>query len=510
MNPNLPLLSIITFLPLAGALVLLVLPGARLQKWWALGVSLATFVISCLLFVWWKAGEAGMQFVEQLPWVPQFDIQYFLGVDGLSLFLVLLTTLITVLVLLFSWEGVEKNLKGYLALMLALEAGMVGVFVALDLVLFYIFWELTLIPMYFLIGGWGDPHGTYTFLGRVMAWRVYAAVKFFLYTFVGSALMLVAILVLYAQGGTFDVLKLQALNLAPNLQTWLFLAFALAFAIKVPIFPFHTWLPDAHVAAPTGGSVILAAVLLKMGTYGFVRFCLPLFPEATRTFVPWIAGLAIVGILYGALVALVQKDVKALVAYSSVAHLGFVMLGIMALNAQGIAGATLQMVNHGLSTGALFLMVGMLYNRRHTRQLSDFGGLWKQIPVYGFLFLIVALSSAGLPGLNGFVGEFNILLGAFQANRLFAVLGTLGVILAAWYLLWAIRQMLHGPLTRPENQQLRDLTVREVITLTPLIILFFVIGLFPNLFFDKINPSAQAVADAVNRRSAAVSMTIDK
>ncbi len=510
MNPNLPLLSIITFLPLAGALVLLVLPGARLQKWWALGVSLATFVISCLLFVWWKAGEAGMQFVEQLPWVPQFDIQYFLGVDGLSLFLVLLTTLITVLVLLFSWEGVEKNLKGYLALMLALEAGMVGVFVALDLVLFYIFWELTLIPMYFLIGGWGDPHGTYTFLGRVMAWRVYAAVKFFLYTFVGSALMLVAILVLYAQGGTFDVLKLQALNLAPNLQTWLFLAFALAFAIKVPIFPFHTWLPDAHVAAPTGGSVILAAVLLKMGTYGFVRFCLPLFPEATRTFVPWIAGLAIVGILYGALVALVQKDVKALVAYSSVAHLGFVMLGIMALNAQGIAGATLQMVNHGLSTGALFLMVGMLYNRRHTRQLSDFGGLWKQIPVYGFLFLIVALSSAGLPGLNGFVGEFNILLGAFQANRLFAVLGTLGVILAAWYLLWAIRQMLHGPLTRPENQQLRDLTVREVITLTPLIILFFVIGLFPNLFFDKINPSAQAVADAVNRRSAAVSMTVDK
>ncbi len=510
MNPNLPLLSIITFLPLAGALVLLVLPGARLQKWWALGVSLATFVISCLLFVWWKAGEAGMQFVEQLPWVPQFDIQYFLGVDGLSLFLVLLTTLITVLVLLFSWEGVEKNLKGYLALMLALEAGMVGVFVALDLVLFYIFWELTLIPMYFLIGGWGDPHGTYTFLGRVMAWRVYAAVKFFLYTFVGSALMLVAILVLYAQGGTFDVLKLQALNLAPNLQTWLFLAFALAFAIKVPIFPFHTWLPDAHVAAPTGGSVILAAVLLKMGTYGFVRFCLPLFPEATRTFVPWIAGLAIVGILYGALVALVQKDVKALVAYSSVAHLGFVMLGIMALNAQGIAGATLQMVNHGLSTGALFLMVGMLYNRRHTRQLSDFGGLWKQIPVYGFLFLIVALSSAGLPGLNGFVGEFNILLGAFQANRLFAVLGTLGVILAAWYLLWAIRQMLHGPLTRPENQQLRDLTVREVITLTPLIILFFVIGLFPNLFFDKINPSAQAVADAVNRRSVAVSMTVDK
>ncbi len=510
MISNLPLLSIITFLPLAGALVLLLLPGARLQKWWALAVSAATFAVSCLLFAWWQAGEAGMQFVERLPWVPQFNIQYFLGVDGLSLFLVLLTTLITMLVLIFSWEGVEKGLKGYLFLMLALEAGMVGVFVALDLVLFYVFWELTLIPMYFLIGGWGDPHGTYTFLGRVMSWRIYAALKFFLYTFAGSALMLVAILVLHGQGGTFDVLELQRLSLGPDLQLWLFLAFALAFAIKVPLFPFHTWLPDAHVAAPTGGSVILAAVLLKMGTYGFVRFCLPLFPDATRAAVPWIAGLALVGILYGGLVALVQKDVKALVAYSSVAHLGFVMLGILALNPQGIAGATLQMVNHGLSTGALFLMVGMLYNRRHTRLLADFGGLWKQMPVYGFLFIIVSLSSAGLPGLNGFVGEFNILLGAYQANPVFAVFGTLGIILAAWYLLWAIRLMLHGPLTRPENAQLRDLTPREVITLAPLIVLFFVIGLFPNLFFDKINPSAQAVAEALNQRPPAVSLMVDK
>ena len=516
MISNLPLLSIIIFLPLAGALVLLLLPGQRLQKWWALAVGAATFAISCLLFAWWQAGEAGMQFVERLPWVPQYNIQYFLGVDGLSLFLVLLTTLITPLVLIFSWEGVEQatgrspNLKGYLFLMLTLEAGMVGVFVALDLVLFYVFWELTLIPMYFLIGGWGDSHGAYTFLGRVMSWRIYAALKFFLYTFAGSALMLVAILVLYNQGGTFDVLELQKLSLAPNLQLWLFLAFALAFAIKVPLFPFHTWLPDAHVAAPTGGSVILAAVLLKMGTYGFVRFCLPLFPDATRAAVPWIAALALVGILYGGLVALVQKDVKSLVAYSSVAHLGFVMLGIMALNPQGIAGATLQMVNHGLSTGALFLMVGMLYNRRHTRLLADFGGLWKQIPIYGFLFLIVALSSAGLPGLNGFVGEFNILLGAYQADPVFAVFGTLGIILAAWYLLWAIRLMLHGPLTRPENQQLRDLTPREVITLVPLIVLFFVIGLFPNLFFDKINPSAQAVAAALDQRPPAVTLVVDK
>jgi len=510
MNPSsIPLLSIITFLPLAGGLILLALPGAKLQKWWALGVSLATFAVSCLLWVGWRAGEAGMQFVERLPWVPQFNIQYLLGVDGLSLFLVLLTTLLTVLVLLFSWEGIEKRLKAYLFLMLLLEAGMIGVFISLDLVLFYVFWELTLIPMYFLIGGWGDPHGEYKFLGRIMPWRIYAALKFFLYTMAGSALMLVAILALYFQGGTFDLLALQKLSLAPNLQIWLFVAFGLAFAIKVPLFPFHTWLPDAHVASPTGGSVILAGVLLKMGTYGFVRFCLPLFPDATKLAVPWIAILAIIGILYGALVALVQKDLKSLVAYSSVAHLGFVMLGVFALSTQGIAGATLQMVNHGLSTGALFLMVGMLYNRRHTRLLADFGGLWKQIPLFGFLFVIVALSSAGLPGLNGFVGEFNILLAAFQANPVFAVFGTLGIILAAWYLLWPIRQMLHGPLTKPENATIKDLSAREVLTLAPIIILFFVIGLFPNLFFDKINPSAEAVAKALQQRPA-VSMVVER
>lgn len=499
MNPlNIPLLSIITFLPIAGALVLLLLPGAKLQKWWALLVSLVTFAISCLLWVWWRAGEAGMQFVERFDWVPQFKIQYFLGVDGLSLLLVLLTTLLTVLVLLFSWEGIEKRLKSYLFLMLLLEGGMIGVFLALDLVLFYVFWELTLIPMYFLIGVWGGPR------------RIYAALKFFLYTLTGSALMLVGIIVLYFQGGTFDLLALQKLNLASNLQLWLFLAFGLAFAIKVPLFPFHTWLPDAHVEAPTGGSVILAGVLLKMGTYGFVRFCLPLFPQASKTLVPWIATLALIGIIYGALVALAQKDLKSLVAYSSVAHLGFVMLGVFALSAQGIAGATLQMINHGLSTGALFLMVGMLYNRRHTRLLADFGGLWKQMPIYGFLFLIVAMSSAGLPGLNGFVGEFNILLAAFQANKVFAVFGTFGIILAAWYLLRAVREMLHGPLTKPENAAIPDLKVREVLTLAPLVILFFVIGLFPNLFFDKINPSAQAVVDALNRQNPAVSIVVDK
>ncbi len=508
---NIPLLSVITFLPLAGALVLLAVPGEKLQKWWTLLISLATFVISCLLWVGWRNGEAGMQFVERAAWVPQFAIQYLLGVDGLSLLLVLLTTLLTVLVVIFSWEGISQRLRSYLFLLLLLEAGMIGVFVALDLVLFFVFWELTLIPMYFLIGGWGDAHGTYNFRGRIVPWRVYAAIKFFIYTMAGSALMLVAILVLYlkAQPHTFDLIELQKLQLAPNLQVWLFAAFALAFAIKVPLFPFHTWLPDAHVAAPTAGSVILAGVLLKMGTYGFVRFCLPLFPYASNWFMPWIAVLALIGILYGALVALAQKDLKSLVAYSSVAHLGFVMLGIFALNTQGIAGATLQMINHGLSTGALFLLVGMLYNRRHTRLLADYGGLWKQIPLFGTVFILVALSSAGLPGLNGFVGEFNILLGVFQTRMVFAVLGTVGIILAAWYLLWAVRQMLYGPLTKPENMAVKDLNWREMLILIPIIALFFVIGLFPNLFMDKINPSADAVAKAVQQR-AAVSMVVDK
>jgi NADH-quinone oxidoreductase subunit M len=494
---NIPILSIITFLPVIGALILLLIRNQQAQKWWALLVTLATFVVSLGLWAGWQNGEAGMQFVERAPWVPQFNIQYLMGVDGLSLFLVLLTTFIMALVIIFSWQGVNDRLGTYLFFMLLLEGGMIGVFAALDLVLFFVFWELTLVPMYFLIGGWGGQR------------RVYAALKFFIYTMTGSALMLVAILVLYFNGGTFDLLALQAKGVAASLQVPLFIAFALAFAIKVPIFPFHTWLPDAHVEAPTGGSVILAAILLKMGTYGFVRFCLPLFPEASRTFLPVIATLAIIGILYGALVALVQKDVKSLVAYSSVAHLGFVMLGIFALNAQGIAGATLQMINHGLSTGALFLLVGMLYNRRHTRLLADFGGLWKSIPVFGFLFIIVALSSAGLPGLNGFVGEFNILLGMFQTNRAFAILGTLGLILGAWYLLWAVRQMLQGPLTKPENSTLKDLNRREVFILVPIVILFFVIGLFPNLFLDKINPSAQAVANAL-QNPPAISMIIEK
>ncbi len=415
--PN--LLSIITFLPLVGAAVVALTAGDRAKKRTALGFSLLTFAVSLLLWVNWQSGAAGMQFVEELPWFPAYGMTYLMGVDGISLFMVLLTTLLMPIAIYFSNLYVDEQPGLYLVLMLVLETAMIGVFLALDLVLFFVFFEFSLIPMYLLIGKWGGDN------------RIYAALKFFVYTFAGSALMLVAILVVYFNTGTFNILEMDAAGLSPQVQTWAFLAFALAFAIKVPIFPFHTWLPDAHVQAPTAGSIILAGVLLKMGTYGYLRLAIPLFPEAAVRFGPWIAGLAVIGILYGALVALVQKDLKSLVAYSSVAHLGYVMLGIVALNHQGMSGAVLQMVNHGLSTGALFLMVGLLYERRHTRMLEDFGGLWKSVPVFSGFFLVVVMSSAALPGLNGFIGEFSILLGAYAAWPVFAILASAGVILAA-------------------------------------------------------------------------------
>jgi len=477
---SLPLLSLIIWLPVLGALLLLFFVDDRSVKLAALGVTLLDFILSLLLLPNWTP-DGSMQYREMLAWTAGLDIHYHLGVDGISLWLVLLTTLLGPIVVLFSWRNVAQNLRSFLFFLLIQQAGMLGVFLSLDLILFFIFWEFTIIPMYFLIGRWGS--------GR----RVYAATKFFLYTMAGSALMLIAILLLYFQTGSFDWLTLKEAALDPTLQFWGFLAFALAFAIKVPIFPFHTWLPDAHVEAPTAGSVILAGVLLKMGVYGFLRFCLPLFPQATHTFLPWIAGLAIVGILYGSLVALVQKDVKSLVAYSSIAHLGFVMLGVASMNEQGLSGAVLQSVNHGLSTGALFLMVGMIYDRRHTRLLSEFGGLWQRMPVYSALFVVVVMASVGLPGLNGFVGEFTILLGAFRVNPLWAALGTLGVILAAWYLLAAVRGLLHGPLDNPANQNLADLNPREILLLVPLVLLFFLIGLFPNLFFDKITPAVEVL-----------------
>lgn len=489
------LLSIITFLPLIGAILVVAINGEGLKKQIALATSLVTFVVSLLLWTNWQAGQAGMQFVENYPWLPEIGLRYHVGVDGISLFLVLLTTFLMPIAIYFSNLYVHEKVGAYLALMLLLETAMIGSFVALDMILFFVFFEFTLIPMYFLIGQWGSGN------------RVYAALKFFLYTFAGSAVMLVAILAVYFATGTFDITQLQgaAAMMSPALQTWGFLAFALAFAIKVPLFPFHTWLPDAHVQAPTAGSVILAGVLLKLGTYGYLRFAMPIFPEAAERFGPLIATLAVIGILYGALVALVQKDVKSLVAYSSVAHLGFVMLGLVANNPQGVSGAVLQMVNHGLSTGALFLMVGMLYERRHTRMLDDFGGLWKSVPLFCGFFLVVAMSSAGLPGLNGFVGEFAILLGMYAAQPIFAVLAALGVILAAWYLLTAFRKIAQGPLTNPANdaQHLPDLKRGELVMLLPLVILFFVIGLFPNLFLDKINPSVEA---ALNAQQSAVVM----
>jgi NADH-quinone oxidoreductase subunit M len=481
------LLSIITFLPLLGAVLVSLAPGEGLKKQAALAVSLLTFLFSLLLWTGWENGQAGMQFVEDYAWLPEIGLRYHVGVDGISLFLVLLTTLLMPIALYFSNLYVHEKIGAYLALMLMLETAMIGSFVALDLILFFVYFEFTLIPMYFLIGQWGSGN------------RVYAALKFFLYTFAGSAVMLVAILVVYFNTGSFDITELQGAGAAMSrtAQTWGFLAFALAFAIKVPLFPFHTWLPDAHVQAPTAGSVILAGILLKLGTYGYLRFAMPIFPESAERFGPWIATLALIGILYGALVALVQRDVKSLVAYSSVAHLGFVMLGLVANNQQGVSGSVLQMVNHGLSTGALFLMVGMLYERRHTRMLDDFGGLWKSVPIFCGFFLVVAMSSAALPGLNGFVGEFAILLGMYAKQPIFAVLATSGVILAAWYLLTAFRKIAQGPLTNPANDaaHLPDLRTGEIVMLLPLVLLFFLIGLFPNLFLDKINPSVAATLD---------------
>jgi NADH-quinone oxidoreductase subunit M len=478
---NIPyLLSIITFLPLLGAALVLVIPGDSAKKGVALLSALVTFAVSLLLLTNWQP-VADMQFVESLAWFPPLNIRYAMGVDGISLFLVLLTTFLMPIAIWFSNQHVKENVGAYMALMLLLETAMIGVFLALDLVLFFIFFEASLIPMYFLIGRWGGQN------------RIYAAVKFFIYTFAGSALMFVAILLVYFSTGTFDIVALQGAHIAPAVQTWGFIAFTLAFAVKTPLFPFHTWLPDAHVQAPTAGSIILAGVLLKMGTYGYLRLSAPIFPEAAVQLGPIVATLAVIGILYGALVALVQKDIKSLVAYSSVAHLGYVMLGLVALNAQGVSGGVLQMVNHGLSTGALFLMVGMLYERRHTRLLADFGGLWKSVPVFCSFFLVVAMSSAGLPGLNGFVGEFTIMLGSYSIHPVFTVLAAAGVILAAWYLLSAFRQMAQGELTNPANdkEHLKDLSVQEVFMLLPLVALFFLIGLFPNLFFEKINPSVE-------------------
>jgi NADH-quinone oxidoreductase subunit M len=495
------LLTLVTFFPVVGVILLLALPraGKNATRWIALAVSGITFLISLVVLLRFDSQQPGLQLATRVPWirVAGWTIEYHLGIDGLSLLLVLLTTFLTPISILSTWTAVEDRVKEFMAFFLLLETGMVGVFLAQDLFLFYIFWEFTLVPMYFLIGIWGGPR------------RIYAAIKFFLYTMAGSILMLLAILWLGLEGGTFSVPDLIARgNIPAGIQTWLFLAFAAAFAIKVPMWPLHSWLPDAHVEAPTAGSVILAGVLLKMGTYGFLRFNLPLFPEAAVRFAPWMALLAVIGILYGAAVSYAQRDVKKLVAFSSVSHLGFVVLGLFALNPQGIQGGILQMVNHGLSTGALFLIVGMIYERRHTREVEAFGGLWKVMPIFGALTLIVTLSSMGLPGLNGFVGEFTILLGAFGSEAIgsywYAGLAALGVILAAIYMLYMFQKMFLGPTDKPENQVLRDLTVREVITLAPLIILIFWIGLYPRPFFDLMAPSVDRLVAVLQSASLAL------
>jgi NADH-quinone oxidoreductase subunit M len=487
-------ITIITFLPLLGFLLVLLLPGRNRMaiRWTALITTLVNFSASLWMLAGFDKTNPNPQFDLNLLWasLSGLEIRFHLGVDGLSILLVLLTTFLMPLVILASWKSIHEQVKGYMAFFLLLETGMLGVFLSLDLVLFYIFWEFSLIPMYFLIGVWGGER------------RVYAAVKFFLFTMAGSVLMLIAILYMGITTLTFSIPDLMAnTNLPQNIQLWLFLAFGLAFAIKVPIWPLHTWLPDAHVEAPTAGSVILAGVLLKMGTYGFLRFNLGMFPQIAKTAAPWLAGLAVIGILYGAVVAYMQKDVKKLVAYSSVSHLGFVILGLFALNQQGVEGAILQMVNHGLSTSALFLIVGMIYERRHTRLLEDYGGLWRAVPLLGSLTLIVTLSSLGLPGLNGFIGEFTILLGAFNSEALgsfwYAGIATLGVILAAVYLLHMFQKVFLGKLDNPENKVLKDISVRELIILVPILVLIIWIGIHPQPFFDLMEPSVTQLLMAI-------------
>ncbi len=479
------LLSVLIILPLLGALVLLFVPRAndRAVRWIALATTLVTFAVSVALFAGFRNGTADMQFVERVAWIPQLGISYHVGVDGLSILLVMLTTFLMIIAIGGSWNGISDRVKEYHVLFLVLEAAIIGVFVALDLFLFYVFWEFTLIPMALLIGIWG--HGR----------RVYAAIKFILFTMFGSTLMLVAILVLvFANRDATGTLSFALTDILKSpvplgLQGILFAAFALAFAIKVPMWPFHTWLPDAHVEAPTAGSVILAGVLLKMGTYGFVRFNMPLFPEAARQFAPLLIVLAIIGIIYGAIVSIVQKDIKSLVAFSSVSHLGFVMLGLFAFNAQGISGGILQMINHGLSTGALFLLVGMLYERRHTRLIADFGGVAKVMPIYAAFFLIVMFSSVGLPGLNGFVGEFLILVGAFQVNVWSAAFAATGVVLSAIYLLWMYQRVMNGPITNDANKNLPDLSPREIALLVALVVFIVWIGVYPRTFLDPMQAS---------------------
>ncbi len=483
-----PVLSTVIFLPVLGALILLLLKRSwePFIKWIALIISLATFLFAIPLFTHFDKSTYKMQFVEKYSWIPYWNINYYLGVDGISVLFVLLSALSAILCVTISWYSIKAKIKEFYISILLTTAAMIGVFCSLDFFLFYIFWEAMLIPMFLIIGVWGGPN------------RVYAAIKFFLYTLVGSVLMLVGIIVLYLYGGrTFDILELAKKSYPYTMQLWLFWAFFAAFAVKVPMWPVHTWLPDAHTEAPTAGSVILAAILIKMGAYGFLRFSLPLFPDASVAMTPIMLTLSIIAIIYGAVICLGQTDLKRLIAYSSVSHMGFVTLGIFALNSQGLEGGILQMLNHGVVTGALFLSVGVIYDRTHSRQIADYGGLSTYMPIYASFFMVFTLASIGFPLTNGFIGEFLILLGGFTANKLVGVLAATGVIIGATYMLW-LYQKIFFMAVNPKVIGLPDMDVREALTLAPLIILVFWIGLYPNSFLSFMHVSVEHLLERIS------------
>jgi NADH-quinone oxidoreductase subunit M len=487
-NLGFPILTTLIFLPVAGAVLLLLIgrSQAGLIKGLALTTAIVDFLVSVPLFVNFDKSTHLMQFVERHEWIPSWNIAYYLGLDGISILFVLLSTLVTILCVLISWNSVKTKVKEFYIALLIMESAMIGVFCALDFFLFYIFWEAMLIPMYLLIGVWGGPN------------RVYAAIKFFLYTLVGSVLMLVGIIFLYFySGNTFDILALATKSYPYQLQFWLFWAFFAAFAVKVPMFPVHTWLPDAHTEAPTAGSVILAAVLIKMGAYGFLRFSMPILPDAARAMTPVMLTLSVIAIIYGGVICLAQTDMKRLIAYSSVSHMGFVTLGIFALNTQGMEGGILQMINHGVVTGALFLSVGVIYDRTHTRQIADYGGVASAMPIYASLFIVFTLAAIGLPSTNGFVGEFLIILGGFTANQWAGLLAATGIIIGAGYMLWMYQRVFFME-TNPKVAGLPDITGREFLALLPMVVLIFWIGIYPDTFLGFLHESVRHLLERVN------------